>query len=243
MTPAHVEFLGLPGAGKSTLAAPLAEGLQAAGYRLVDRMALARSYDALSSFAKAPFYLPWHRGRWPRVAATLGYALATRPVTLERLRRSAKLLRLRAQLERVPGAPCDLIVLDQGLSQALASLVMAGTAPEARLDALLTALYRGLAPHVLYLQLEPRTALARLRGRRDGKSRFDALPDARAARLLGDQANYQRALVVHLRALGIPLLTIDATRDREENAAAALRWLRCRLGSSAHGRLAAEAAS
>lgn len=177
---ATVEFFGVPGAGKSTIARRLAERLAATGrpvaeptYELAHEVSSPRRYLAKSGYAADGTV------RRPRRALEAARAIAEtgQPSPRALVKTTFNWLYVTGVLEsRTPG---ELQVLDQGLVQAAWSVGLGAerdrTAPLCELA--VDALSRGGTALVVIVDVAPETVRDRLSSRADGDTRVSPTGD------------------------------------------------------------------
>lgn len=215
-----VELVGLPGAGKSTVARAAANQLRSAGVLVAEDdlppltgIARIQRYARFASFC----------ARHPRlVGAVARYTLAVRPWSLARLRFAFGVLTHAfgaVEARRRHG----IVLLSQGMLQAAWSIAVNGTLPNARVvealvDALMPA-YEGGA--IVHVDVDPAQAAARIAARGGGGSRFDGLSEAEAlARLRPLSRHLATILDSATDRASCALLRVDGCSPPEENAAA-----------------------
>ena len=212
--PLFVELVGLPGAGKTTVASLLPARLAESGASCAVADVSPRAAPARAVYyARAAWFCATH----PRlVGAAVRYALAVRPLRLHSLARLRVLLAASFQL-RVRRPPCDIVVAHQGALQELWSLSVHGRFPAPRhLRSVLRQLYadcRGRLAFVL-LDIDAMDAVDRMHRRADAGSRFQQLPPDSAAALL-DTLQDRLQLLVHSAAsvARSPALRVDAAES------------------------------
>lgn len=214
-----LEFLGLPGAGKTAIAERLlascrARGWVCAGRRDLAPRGLARLFRPVTRLGFAV--------RHPAApAATLRFALSIRPRTWQGIRHAMRAARWGAALTDA-GRGFDLLVLDQGPLQDLwsAQLGATGWSPAAR-DAAVRAALAGPARALVYFTIDADRAARRVLDRSPGSSRVDRLPPDEARRLLDRERERIEALFARSRELAATRsLCLDAARPLEDVSAA-----------------------
>lgn len=194
-SPLLVEFVGLPGAGKTTLAQEVIEELAGNGRRcfghstLQDPESVHKKSGGVSSklrtLARFVASCLTHR----RVAANAFlYAMQVNPldpVTLRRL--FIFLVRLR-YVRKIMDGDHDLLILDQGPIQNLWSIATTGSEPrdEKYLGRALQGVLDELAPFVVLVSVDPELAGERIAQRSTMRSRFDRMSPAEARALLSE---------------------------------------------------------
>jgi len=225
--PLLVEFTGLPGAGKTTIARALLPELARAGYRCVVPGRLGAPPEAapegsstLGKLGTLGGLISVSAGNPSAFFRTLAYAWGVAPKNLVTLRRMKTLLVRLRLIQGAMGADCDLVVLDQGLIQNVWSITAAGEPPERErgLRPLVESLLVELSPLIVLVDIDVERAVERIGGRPTMDSRFDRMPAARAAALLERHREILERIV--RRAVALPTvrcLRVDGGRPPEEN--------------------------
>ena len=199
-----IELFALPGAGKSTIVAAVAnralvttrEDLSAewADCSLLQQLVhVGRAFGSIGRLIAAARF-----GAGARIATSSSY------VRLMRLMAKTEWLRSRS----------GIVLLDQGFLQDLWSILLSGKsacADPALLSSLIRALYGGIDITVVVLDVSPEIAAARVSGRSHGKSRFDGLPEEQVRNSLHSVSGLQRQIVEAARLAGLPVRIIDGS--------------------------------
>jgi hypothetical protein len=182
--PLLIEFVGLPGAGKSKTARLVLERLRRDGIACGDADVRVAGFRRWVHGVRFALFCV---ARWRLVVAAARYGLGVRPRIGERGRHLRALLIAAFSLRLHRARPLDVVVLEQGVLQDVWSLSVPGTPPPRRLlETLLAALLEELdgSLALVYLEADTTTALQRIASRRGRKSRFDRMPASEARRLL-----------------------------------------------------------
>jgi thymidylate kinase len=211
-----LEFVGLPGAGKTTVAARLVSCLRARGITCADRRTGGNPRDAFRRLRRAAFLV-----RNANLAfSSLRFAASVWPVSLARLTHAARLAGWARQLRVYAGSEVDVVVLDQGPVQDAWSMTVPGELWD---DAALRVAVRRLVESTniprayVYVSVDADTAVDRLRQRRGSSSRFDRLSDADARRWLVRYEDSLSSIFQYAVAVAnAPFLRLDGTLPVEE---------------------------
>lgn len=222
-----VEFVGLPGAGKSTLAARLIEELRAQGYDCAGRELLRSKEGGLLAGRSARLRFWWrHFGLVRSTALTV---VAVGAGGAEALRHAARLGRWASGFERLTNSGHQIILLDQGVVQQAWSSLFRAASGRSRLLQLLDLILRDARPRLafVYCDVPLEVALQRIAARPEGKSTFDDMDQAEARRLLASHSRDLRELFAHsVDTVQAPHLTVDTSRDLAESCRSVIDFVK-----------------
>ncbi|WP_421693400.1 AAA family ATPase [Aestuariivirga sp.] len=200
-----IEFVGVPGAGKSTIA-----------------RALREIYPGLlgPQVPRAPF-----RADARLLAAAAGLFLSLRPLAANDPNRFAKLIEAHYVYQHGLAAP---LLLEQGLVQRLWSAVADRTRYSPERLAAFARLLAGAGPDVIiWVSVRPEVAAARIHARPRGNSRYERMDEAEIIRRLGPAAELYATLVSlyrqHSPAAILELSSDEPVAANVERAAQFLR--------------------
>jgi hypothetical protein len=227
----RVEFVGLPGAGKSTIAAALVNQMQGAGYQCLNSPTFATLGRAERT---------GQIGRVERACADL--ILAARPtwkcrhLLLQLLRTKIDRRRLRSRfwllvriwlaIERLqtrPGgvsAPC-VSVFDQGILQCLPSIYPSQLSPREESDltrSAILALGNLVPPTVVIVVIDAETAARRLSSRPFQRTLFDITQNDLATQLDSQRRFFYHTLPSQLEETGVQVYQVSGTEPAISNA-------------------------
>lgn len=199
-----VELFGIPGAGKSTVAAAVA---QTDG--LLTRNDLSESWKRRSRLSKAA-YITRPFLDLPYVARALRLSAS---IPLRNRESIARLLRLMAKRKWLR-SQSRVVLLDQGFLQDLWSVLYSAgcdSPDHAALSAFIKSLYSHLNAHIIVVDVHPDIASARLSERSYGRSRFDRLSGSELADSLASAIRLQGCIIEAVKAAGVPLVIVDGS--------------------------------
>lgn len=192
-TPVVVEFMGPPGAGKTTVAHGVIEELERQGLRCFGH-SKASEPESIEKKSGGMLSKTMTLGRFAGVCvrhrrlalAALRFARGVEARGLAGFRRLFVLLSRFGHLKRAMSEGYDVLVLDQGPLQNIWSI---GTTGDLRpgdrdLVPLVRHVVEDLAPIFVLVELDPDLAVERIANRRTMRSRFDRMPPSSAREAL-----------------------------------------------------------
>jgi thymidylate kinase len=193
-----IEFVGLPGAGKSTITRALPA-----------RWLTSRNTD--------PAPLPLARRLWLYRHA-LGFMLSLRPLAWRDVGRLGKLAAELRFYERAAASP---LVMDQGMIQKLWSILLDRRSfSRAALERLVAALAPTAADLVVWIGTPPELAAERLVARNGGNARLQKRPEPEMrAGLVSGQANYEMLISLFRRHAACRVLELSGSDPVDVSAA------------------------
>ena len=227
------ELVGLPGAGKTTLARGLLSRLAAEGRAcgerdLAERRGISRA-NHLSRVAK--FTLA--RGR--HFPAALRLAAAVKPPTVARMRLAGKLAVWPYRLAVARAQGNEVVVLDQGVLQSAWSVLLEGSLRREHL--LREAIEEVLAGcdatfAFISVELDVVRAAARIHARDAMYAPFNRSEEETLQLLSRHAEQLDRVVAAGLRATGAPHLRLDGSNPLAESAARVDAFVDSVLGSA-----------
>lgn len=188
-----IEFIGLPGAGKTTIAQNAIESLTTVGYHCFGLSTLDKPEG--SEKAKGGLFSKLRSLKQFAIACLMYrriafyafvYTLQVKPFSLINLRRFFVLMaRLRFMMTLMKD-DYDFIILDQGLIQYIWSIAVTGERPknDKYLARLLKSILDKISLFVIMVDIETELAVERIFNRPTMRSRFDHMSPSKAQVLL-----------------------------------------------------------
>lgn len=176
--PVCIDFFGLPGCGKSTLSHLASQKLRCEGLDVKEvsydmdhgNGTLLRTWKKIVTTIRLFLCYPRLFWRVSKTLSTNGISLFGKLYFKHIINLSYKICVLKGHHE--------IILFDEGFCQAVLSLSVNNDGiREYCYDSLVSAIASDRRMIYVYIKTEPDTALARIRGRNDGQSRFDNLSD------------------------------------------------------------------
>jgi thymidylate kinase len=213
-----IEFLGLPGAGKTTMAERLVRRLDAGGLACGDSAGVGRWRGGrVQHYARLATYT-LRRCRY--VPSALRLAAAVRPPSVARWRYAAMLTVWAYRLSLVRRRRYDALVLDQGPLQSAWCVLLEGSLrSEPALRNAVGNLLVGqpLAFAFIHVDVPPEVAAVRIERRGPMAAPFHRGRLDTQRLLAGHRAQLQRVLDLAVDLTGAPVLRLDGSASLEVN--------------------------
>lgn len=202
--PVLIEFFGVPGSGKTTLAT-----LTARQCGLRTRSDLSASWNKQSAAKKFTQIFGSYLDV-PCNAAAVRFAVKAKLRYPESIFRFGRLLAKRKWVT----SQSDSLMLDQGFLQDLWSILCSArqSRPDMRaLSDLIACLYKGIEPRILVLEVDAQCAARRISKRKHGDSRLDGLPEEVVSERLVSSAAILEAIIRAAQTTGLRIDKIDGS--------------------------------
>lgn len=220
-----IEFIGLPGAGKTTLADGLALQLRGAGFSVTTRSEMNEWISQQSNWKKVILRLRYFVKLLPSLVRTTFFYLSIKPRPFQG-KFFARLLRPhKAQIVQdifVSAVNGRLLLLDQaGLQQIWSLIVFADTLNKPLLEQYASELVQQKTQACLYVYLyvKPELSDMRVAGRSHGDSRFENMESGSRIALFSRSQSILNVLVSCLNNSGEKVITLNASDDIPKNIA------------------------
>ncbi len=213
-TPLIVEFVGLPGVGKTTVAQQVALKLREQGLRVVFRAEILNQWQKKNILQKAIQLLPNNFNHWQILINSLIFAWQVKPINRQSFGKAAKIFTNVRRNDAVAcDRDCDIILLDQGLLQETWSVSITGTPPQTKyLKREITPLFYKRSTLIIYCQLDIATAFKRMQNRLTTNSRFDRMDSKEAYSTMEKYVSYLEEIINCAKDCNVPILELDSSQ-------------------------------
>jgi thymidylate kinase len=225
--PLVCEFVGLPGAGKTSAAVNIVQQLRARGSPCGERRSLGRGTGGrvLSRIRKTEFHLTHLR----HLMSALRFGMSVRPPAAASVARAYRVANWAVGLSRVRHHGFDPVILDQGVVQELWSVTLTGSHwSQNAMERVLRGILReaDLFLVLVYLDVGVDVAAERIRRRPPSTSRFDRLALSQAKRLMTSrEPTLKRLFDQVVTATAAPWCRVNGERAIEDVGAEVIAFL------------------
>lgn len=224
----QIEFIGLPGSGKSTISESVMAELRKTNYDVMDRQLqqefVAEHYRNMSKKERLSSFLSFCEINDALVFELTRLTYALKPIHRAGLRRSFIFLKQCQNASIFCSSdqiPADIVIHDQDIIQELWSVLYLREASDTQIRAVIAEMKDWLPALTVYIDLSGKVAWDRMQQRAQNLNRFTGEIDSMKnldARTL-DQSNVAtRRLGEIAEEFGSTLLTIDGMAGVEESA-------------------------
>jgi thymidylate kinase len=234
LRPILIEFVGPPGAGKSTIARQVTILLEARGFACACRPPLVTGVIDNIVHRRA---LMWHRVKHSRLLfEALRFQRSIHPSKLPRLRAPLQLLFLDYYIKIMMSRSYDVVIMDQSFIQTLWSVMIFGAEPHhSPLNRLLAPLYSQYLGSMVFvmIDIDAHIAAERARARSREYSRFDQMGLDQAATLIRMNAtNLRKAMARAAILTRAPVQPLSGLQCPEDNAVRLADFVELQLRNS-----------
>ncbi|QIR39857.1 AAA family ATPase [Tolypothrix sp. PCC 7910] len=234
--PLILEFVGLPGAGKTTVCREVASRLKNQGLSLIGGDEILQQWKQQNTWQKLIKLIPQTQNQWQILLYSLFLASQVKPTNKQSFSKAAKIFANVKRLDAIArsAAPraiahhqdSQIILLDQGLLQEIWSVGITGTTPSGEnIKQELALLFNQRPMAIAYFQIDVDTALERIQNRPTAESRFDRMHPEAAQQLLSKYVAYMQEIVNCAQTFSIPILEIDSSLPIDEKTQSILSWM------------------
>ena len=235
--PVIIEFVGLPGSGKTTLCELVASQLKDRGADVVSRPKILKQWHQNNALQKLVKLAASNFNQWNILVNSVILATRVKPINLQSFLQAGKVFfNVKRNDAIVLQKNCDFILLEQGLLQEVWSVVITGSLPKSDyLKKVMSPLLENRTIAVVNCKLDLDNAVSRIQNRpRKTKkdSYFDLMDAERARALLAQYFPYLQEIINYGRTAQIPILDIDSSLSPEENSEKIIDWIIHQLTNS-----------
>ena len=225
-----VEFVGLPGSGKTTVSHQVASKLRAKGIQIISRDEILTQWHRNHVLQKLFKLFSSHSNHWSILIHSLTFASQVKPINWQSFLQAGKVfVNVKRNDEVVRAGTCQIILLEQGLLQEVWSVVITGSLPQlSYLKREMSTLFCRRSIAIVNFKIDLDTAVSRIHNRPRKKKKdsyFDLMDSEQAYSLLTRYFPYLQEIVNCARTAEIPILEIDSSLSVEENSEEIVNWL------------------
>lgn len=226
-SPLVVEFVGLPGAGKTTICDRVAERLRECGISLISRREILQEWHRNALPQKIIQLLPTEGNDSRILLNSLLFAARVKPIALQSFLQAGKVFTNVKRNEAVArSGKYQVLLLDQGLLQEIWSVVLTGSVPpKVDLHRAMTAVFSNRSMVFIDFKVDIETALSRIGKRSSMNSCFDKMESDRAYSALLQYAPFLQIIVDFAREMGMTVLEIDGNLSVEDKVETIVAWI------------------
>jgi len=205
-----IEFVGLPGAGKTTIASKVIQRFQSENFGVYSREMLNRFRANNSKFHRGFNLLFFLISNLAFVIKCINYGLCFRPINFNSMRFSYNAVRTAFKSKQAVANAgknsCRIVVFDQGILQDLWSVAVTGETVKLeilheKLVCLLKPIYRKFSPLIVFVDVDAQKATERILFRGPSPYRFDNMEMKEVEKVLIAKETFIRSLVVTVSSM------------------------------------------
>ena len=235
--PLVVEFVGLPGSGKTTVSHLVTSKLKAKGIEVISREEILRQWHQKKVLQKLLKLFSSNSNQWNILRNSLTFAAQVKPINLQSFLRAGKVfVNVKRNDDVVRAGNCQIILLEQGLLQEVWSVVITGSLPQLSYPKrTMVTLFDNRSIAIVNCKLDLNTAVSRIKNRPRKKrkdSYFDLMDSKQAYDLLTRYFPYLQEIVNWVQTEKIPILEVDSSLTVEDNSEKIADWIVGQLNDS-----------
>lgn len=228
--PLVVEFVGLPGSGKTTISHLVTAKLEAKGIKIVSRAEILQQWHQKNVLQKLLQLFSSNSNQWTILVNSLTFAAQVQPINLFSFVQAIKIFfNVKRNDVVVRGKNYQLLLLDQGLLQETWSVVIAGSLPKlSSLKREMLSIFYNRSIIIVNLKIDLDTSVSRVQSRQQKKKKdsyFELMDSAQAYSLVTKYFPYLQEIINCARIADIPILDIDSSLPVEENSEEIANWI------------------
>ncbi|MEM8830727.1 MAG: hypothetical protein AAGE96_15405 [Cyanobacteria bacterium P01_G01_bin.19] len=235
--PLMVEFVGLPGSGKTTLSNLVAFKLESKGIKIVSREEILKQWHQKKALSKLFKLFTFNSNQWNILRNSLTFAAQVKPINLQSFLRAGRVfVNVKRNDDLVRARNCQIILLEQGLLQTIWSIVITGSLPQFSYPKrTMVTLFDHRSIAIVNCKLDLNTAVSRIKNRPRKKikdSYFDLMDSKQVYDLLTKYCPYLQEIINWVKTEEIPMLEVDSSLTLEENSEKIANWIVSQLGAN-----------
>ena len=228
--PLVVEFVGLPGSGKTTVSHLVTSKLKAKGIKIISREEILQQWHQQKVLQKLLKLFSSNSNQWNILRDSLIFAAQVKPINLQSFLRAGKVfVNVKRNDDVVDAGNCQIILLEQGLLQTVWSIVITGSLPQLSYPKrAMTDLFDNRSIAVINCNIDLNTAVSRIKNRPRKKKKdsyFDLMDSKSLHYLLTKYFPYLQEIVHCAQTAKIPILEVDSSVTVEENSEKIVSWI------------------
>lgn len=226
--PLIVEFVGLPGAGKTTVAYKVAEKLCSQEVHIISRSEIISQWHQINGLRKIFRLFPLDANHWQVLTHALKLSLQVAPTTWWSIIQAAKVFsNVKRNDDVVQDRNYQVLLLDQGPLQEVWSILLKGELSQKKLlEKAVSPIFKERRISVVHSKVAMKTALGRIQGRpRKLECPFDQMEKDKAYTSLLQYSPYLQEIVTYAQASGAPVLEVDSASPVEQQATEISNWI------------------
>jgi len=208
-----VEFVGLPGVGKTTVSQQVALKLRERNLRIVSRNEILNQWRQKNIWQKVFKLIFNNFNQWQILINSLIFASKVKPINCQSFLKAAKIfVNVKRNDAAATSKDFDIVLLDQGSLQETWSVIVTGNTPEIKyLKREIISLFYNRQALIVYCQIDIETSLQRIQNRQTNNSRFDLMDTAQAYSVLEKYTSYLEEIIDCGRACNTSVLELNSS--------------------------------
>ena len=228
--PLVVEFVGLPGSGKTTLSHQVTAKLKAKGITIISREEILRKWHQENALQKLFKLFASDFNQWNILINSLTFAAQVKPINLFSFLQAGKVFfNVKRNDAVLRAGNYQLILLEQGLLQEAWSVVITGSLTKlSYLKREMLSLFYKRSIIIVNLKIDLNTSVSRMQNRVRKKKKdsyFELMDSEQAYSLVTKYFPYLQEIIDCARIAEIPILEIDSSLPVEENSEEIVNWI------------------
>ncbi|MGB2923918.1 MAG: AAA family ATPase [Limnothrix sp.] len=222
-----VEWVGLPGAGKTTVSQAVYSKFKAQDFIIVLREDILKQWHRKNYVQQIIQLRPDNLNHWAVLRSSIVFAGRVKPINLQSFFRAWRIF---SNIKRIDIAARtrdnSILLLDQGWIQEVWSVCISGVPPRSdHLKQAMAPLFHNRKTLIIHCKTDIETAFHRIQNRETTESRFDLMETDKAYTQLKKYHHYLQEIIDCARTFDISVLELDSSRSIEEQSETAANWI------------------